>query len=405
MKKDGLAKKDMKIAWLHSHFLYSVGATRYIFEVSRRLAKKHDLTLFVEKSSDFWKKKFIKEGIEVKKISSLSSNSPIYWLFFPFFACRELRILKREANKFDFIISSIFPMNWISLYLGKPTLFLCFEPFSFFYNKELISKLVPLKRIFVKLLAMLYSRYDFLGTHGTKKLLTLNEARTSLIHKIYGKKPDGITGIAVDSDFFMPTENKSLQRKYRGQKIILHSTDFTAPKGSHFLIKALPEIVRVIPKTKLFIISAVENVTEKERLKDLAKDSMIEKNLEFIGYVEEKLLPAYYTLADVTAFVADPKNTVSSSSLIVLESLACQTPVVCSMGQLEGMVDDKTGYFVDPRDTKELADKIIKILSNKKLRQKMGEEGRRSILGAYSWNKVVREFEKQIRMVAVKKNL
>ncbi len=389
----------MKIAWLHSHFLYSVGATRYIYEVSKRLASHHEITIFVERSSLFWKEKFAKEGIVVREISSSSSNSPIYWLFFPFLAFCEIIILRKEINGFDLVITSIFPMNWFSLYLNKPNIFLCFEPYSFFYNKDLIDKLSLLKKISVWLLARIYSRFDYLGTKKAMRVLALNEDRSALISKIYQRRPDGITGIAVDGNFFKPVRDKKIAKKYVGKKLIFHSTDFTAPKGTHYLIKALSHIIKEVPEIKLLIASTLENIVEKKMLEKLIFSLGFEKNIEFLGTVKEELLPVYYTLADVTAFVADPQNTVSKASLIVLESLACQTPVVCSVGQLTGMIDKKTGYFVNPRDTRDLAEKIKKILKDDKIRKKMGIFGRNLVLRKYRWENVVDSFKKQINIV------
>jgi len=389
----------MKIAWLHSHFFYSLGATRYIFEVNRRLTKKYDLTVFVEKSSDFWKERFTKEGIKVKEISPLSSNSSIYWLFFPFFVFWEIMILKREIRSVDLVITSIFPMNWCSLFLNKPNIFLCFEPYSFFHNKNLIDKLPLLKKFFTKLLAKIYSPFDYIGTKKATKILALNKDRSDLISEIYQRKPDGTTGIAVDSIFFKPVKDEKLTKKYLKKKVVFHSTDFTTPKGTYHLINALTKIVNEIPEARLVVASTVENAVEKKKLREMVYKLGLVKNVEFLGCIEEKLLPAYYTIANITAFVADPKNTISKASLIVLESLACQTPVVCSVGQLEGMVDKKTGYFVNPKNTKDLANKIIEILENDRLKNKMGIFGRGLVAREYTWDRVATLFEKEIKIL------
>src|SRR5689334_3175731 len=75
----------IKIAWFHSHFLYWMGGTKFIFEIARRLKDKAEITFFVEKVSADVRKRFQSEGFEIIEIGIISSNNPFYWLFFPFF--------------------------------------------------------------------------------------------------------------------------------------------------------------------------------------------------------------------------------------------------------------------------------------------------------------------------------
>jgi glycosyltransferase involved in cell wall biosynthesis len=384
----------MKIIWLHSHFLYSLGATKYIFEICKIINKKYELEVVVEDASKYWRKMFRYEKIKLIVTTEMSSNKVIYWLLFPFFILKDYLTINKLSKDGDLIISSIFPMNFISIFLRKPTIFLCFEPYSYFYNNGLINNLVLPKKIFTKILAFFYIPLDKWGTKIVTKIITLNDTRAFLIRKTYRRSVDGISGLSVNSRFFKPTRNLNLINKYKNNKIIFHSTDFTAPKGTLNLIRCFPLVVEKIPNLKLLIASTVQDKIEKEKLKVVIKNLKLENNIELLGLVEENKLPAYYSLSDITAFVADPRNTISRASLIVLESLSCETPVVCSSGQTAGMLDGKTGYFVNPTDKNELSEKIIKLLQDKKLASQMGKFGRQLVVSNYTWKNSFKVFEK-----------
>ena len=136
-------KMKKKVYWLHSHFLFSTGGTRFVFEVVSYLKKQYEITIVVERTSDEWRKKYKKLGINIVEISPLSSNNLLYWLFFPYFLLQNFLKLKKIISRKDIIVSSMFPMNFLSIPLSRKTINYCFEPFAFFYDKDL-QKSFPL---------------------------------------------------------------------------------------------------------------------------------------------------------------------------------------------------------------------------------------------------------------------
>ena len=79
--------------------------------------------------------------------------------------------------------------------------------------------------------------------------------------------------------------------------------------------------------------------------------------------------------------------------LVILEAMACETPVVASHvgGIPEIVVEGATGYLVDydPDDldgfTSELADRTEKLLSNTALAARLGKAGRERVLRHFGW--------------------
>ena len=83
----------------------------------------------------------------------------------------------------------------------------------------------------------------------------------------------------------------------------------------------------------------------------------------------------------------------ASQSGIVPIAYAFKKPVVVTnVGSIPEVVDDgKTGFIVPPRDSKALADAIIKLLKNDKLRKEMGEHAYKKMKEELSWDKIAKK--------------
>lgn len=80
--------------------------------------------------------------------------------------------------------------------------------------------------------------------------------------------------------------------------------------------------------------------------------------------------------------------------LVVLESLACEVPVVAfnAAGYRETMIDGKTGYLVD-FSAEEISNRIIKLMQNPEIRNKMGKAGRLEVEKQWTWEKQIKKLE------------
>jgi len=65
--------------------------------------------------------------------------------------------------------------------------------------------------------------------------------------------------------------------------------------------------------------------------------------------------------------------------MAVAEAMAAGTPVIASkVGGIPYMIEDgETGFLVDPNNPKDIAEKLVTLLSDKHLRSKMGKEGKK----------------------------
>jgi glycosyltransferase involved in cell wall biosynthesis len=80
----------------------------------------------------------------------------------------------------------------------------------------------------------------------------------------------------------------------------------------------------------------------------------------------------------------------SQSSLISAAAAFKKPAVVTSVGDFADMVEDgRTGLVVPPRNSRTLAEAILKLLNNDELRTSMGENAYCKMQGAeYSWDTI-----------------
>ena len=82
-------------------------------------------------------------------------------------------------------------------------------------------------------------------------------------------------------------------------------------------------------------------------------------------------------------------------SITLLESMRCGIPVVATRvgGNPEVVVDGVTGYLVPSGDVPAFASRTVKLLLDKDLRMRMGEEARRRVERHFLLQDVARRYE------------
>lgn len=160
-------------------------------------------------------------------------------------------------------------------------------------------------------------------------------------------------------------------------KAILCVQRVDAKSGHEQLIKALPEILKKVPNTKLVFVGA-ESLSNRlsedrehllQKVKELVKELRLEKNIIFTGNIDYNALPELYNSADVVALCS--KN--EGFGLSLTEGMACGRPVIgTKAGGIPIQVrDGENGFLVDIGDVKATADRIIQILTDNELEKEM----------------------------------
>ncbi|MFA5413359.1 MAG: glycosyltransferase family 4 protein [Patescibacteria group bacterium] len=178
------------------------------------------------------------------------------------------------------------------------------------------------------------------------------------------------------------------------KKIILTVGRLVARKGQDRVIEAMPKILEKIPNA-LYVI--VGDGPEREKFQVLSSKFQVDGNVLFTGEIFEEKKSAFYQLCDV--FIMTPRQIgpdVEGFGTVYLEANQYGKPVVAgrSGGVAEAVVDNVTGLIVDPENINQIAEAVIKILSDENLAKKFGEQGRERAEKEFRWMVQAEKLEK-----------
>ncbi len=191
-----------------------------------------------------------------------------------------------------------------------------------------------------------------------------------------------IKGIRVIAFGIDPARFDYRQRT-RGSKINIGIAKSLRPKyGIDVLIKAFQILSDSHNNIELFIAGRGEF---EDRYKKLVKNLRLEERVRFLGFINHDKLPDFLYGMDIFAMpsVSDGE----SFGVAAVEASSTGLPVVAAKvgGVPDVVVDNKTGFLVEPENVAELANALEKLISNPDLREKMGRAGRAYVENNYRW--------------------
>lgn len=156
-------------------------------------------------------------------------------------------------------------------------------------------------------------------------------------------------------------------------------------KGHSYLIEAMEEIVKHFPLATLEIIGEGE---ERPILEDKIKKLGLTHHVTLSG---QKFSPKQY-LKHWSAFVLP--SVAETFGIVVLEAMEAGIPVIATkVGGIPDIITSgKNGILVESKNAKELADSVIKTLSNLPLLASLKREGLKRVKD-FSWDKVIKQIE------------
>ncbi len=168
---------------------------------------------------------------------------------------------------------------------------------------------------------------------------------------------------------------------------------FADKKGFNYLIQAMPKILTAQPTAKLVLVGYGPNDSS---LKQQVKTLGIEDAIHFPGGKSGLELARYFATADIfigPSIVASDGDTEGQPAVFV-EAMSAKTAVVASnVGGISDMIEDGvTGLLVPEKDSNAIAEKVITLCENPKLRNTLAENGRKRVLEKYCWSSVASQF-------------
>lgn len=195
-----------------------------------------------------------------------------------------------------------------------------------------------------------------------------------------------IVPYGADLDFFCPpAERENVPRPPffpPEGPVVLFVGAVNVAKGIDTLIKCFHDVVRKVPEAKLIIGSSGWDLP---LVRSLWENSPAKDNILFVGFIPEDQLRAAYISADVSAF---PSR--YGFGLSTLESMACGTPTVSGRTLDAPEFIGDAGLMADPEQPEELAEQIVRVLSDSALKSELKIKGLKKST-AYHWEKTARK--------------
>lgn len=228
---------------------------------------------------------------------------------------------------------------------------------------------------------------------GRKRLIKLGCNKNKIV-----VQPDG-----VDTEHFSPQAHSRLLREKLGidkKYSVLNARCWENKYRVDVLIKAIPLVLREIPNVKFIMLGG--GALEYE-LKELARKSKVHENILFIGKIPHNQMAKYLASVDLyvdtsTDYRIDSTGNCqinqggSGMGQTTKEAMACGTPQI--LGDRISFMSCQwfQGITYRQLDSKDLAEKIVQLLSDKKFRKKISKKSRKAVL-KFDLQKTMKKWE------------
>jgi phosphatidyl-myo-inositol dimannoside synthase len=161
-----------------------------------------------------------------------------------------------------------------------------------------------------------------------------------------------------------------------------------------WVIRACGELSR---RGKALYLVIAGDGQERNRLQRLAAEHLPGRT-RFVGKVPRNEMYRFYSAGDIFAFPGIRE----SLGMVYLEAQSCGLPVVAfaNGGIPEVVRNQETGFLVHPFEFKPYLQAMDKLLSDKELRRKMGQEGQKYVRKAHDLDQNYRHLEAALTGVA-----
>lgn len=313
----------------------------------------------------------------------------------PEFAFNLERFMLEADEPYDLIYSHYWLSGlvgvWMKYRLGLP-LAHTFHTLAFLKNKA-VHGLEQTSRI--------YAEQDLMRA-ADKILSTSTEEKQSLI-KESGVYPGNIEVIypGINRELFHPVLDKSVLSETGCEEkdcILLYVGRIEPIKGLMSVVHALDILKEnkspLFGRLKLVVIGGGDKERdfpqnpEAKRVQRAVREKGLDHKVVFLGSKSQSELKKYYSMADALVV----PSLYESFGLVVLEALACGTPVLVSqIGKMRTIVKEgQNGFCFLPESPDSLSDCIEYFYGNTgKLWQK--EDIRSDIIHSFSWEKTAAE--------------
>ena len=348
------------------------GAETVLLNIVKNLDRKRFNPLVILLKKGWFYERLLKNQIETKVINSKRSWD-IAFLIGLIRGCQQLKIDLIHShlpgtNLYSCLAGAVAKIPVITTYHNE-----VFLPGR--VNRYNTLKLFLVRRLATKIVMVAdYLKSDFINNakFSIEKLITIYNgielAQNKLDFDIQAKKRE----IGIEED----------------ELIVGNVANLRPPKGHQYFVKAAEQIYNNRNRVKFLIVGEGKGKLKAEIEEQIIKSNLRDKVI-LMGFRDD--VKELLHIMDV--FVLSSIS--EGLPMAIVEAMAASKPVVATKvgGLPELIVPDFNGFLVSPGDPSALANKIMVLLNDKRLREQFGTRGKEIVENKFSLEKMIENYQ------------
>jgi glycosyltransferase involved in cell wall biosynthesis len=239
----------------------------------------------------------------------------------------------------------------------------------------------------------LLARYEQLNLKAAARIFVVSEVeRDNLLRAGVAPEKIVVNPNAVDVDRFQPHVGGAQVRKDLGVSDAEVLAGFIGTFGPWHGVEILAEAITQIPTSVKLRFLLIGSGALRNRVEQILRAAGAWDRVIMTGAVSHDRVPAlldacdilaspHVPLADGSAFFGSPTK--------LFEYMAMSKAIVASrLGQIgEVLTDEETALLVEPGNTKQLAQAILRLSKSRELRERLGVAARRAAVERHTWKR------------------
>ncbi len=205
-------------------------------------------------------------------------------------------------------------------------------------------------------------------------------------HPRYASIPSVVIPLGLSAEFIQASDNVKPSAEFSYVLTVTRQSE--RYKGMATLLEAFGKIRKKHPALKLVCVGEGDLLLEYRRR---VEEKGLADAVVFTGAVSDRELAQWYAGCELFALLGEGEG----FGIVFLEAMHHGKPVVATRADAAGevIVDGTTGLLIPPQNEGAAADAILQLLDQKEVARRMGEEGRRRVLGQF----MPQHFEARLR--------
>lgn len=236
--------------------------------------------------------------------------------------------------------------------------------------------------------------YSFIGmqkrvSRTFPRIITVSECSREDICRDFGipRHRFAVVANGINTELFYPIP----EIKREPDRIIVTNSADTPLKGLYHLLRA----VALIAAERSVKLTVIGTPKENGGVVRLIKQLGIGPLITFTGRVSNADFVRHYARAAVAVVPSEYEG----FGLPAGEAMACGIPVISTSGGALPEVVGDAGIIVPPKDSRALAEAIVRIFDNPALAAELGQKGYKRVYQQFTWEKAARATVKVYREV------